>query len=224
MGEVRLNRELYFVEIKEGQKIYYGGDQAWFGFTVGECGGCGTVAAANLIAYMDGRSMSKDEFVELMHTMYRYVRPHKIPFVSKNKKMWHGFGWTVGVWPSIHLIWGMQRYGKDHGLPLKSMRISCKKPREEQVAFIKRGLEKDCPIAMLIGRNHYLDMVSVVRPDGSGWIQTHMSHHWVTITQMIQESDEKVMLKASTWGGWAFLDLDLWLADSRWPQAMVYFE
>lgn len=223
MAKVELIRALHFIEVKDEQNTYYGGDQEWFGFTVGMLGGCGTVAAANIVAYMTGDKMDKTEYVLLMNDMYHYVKPHKIPFLPKNRKPWRGFGWTIGVWPSIHLIWGMQRYAKTHRMKLRPVRISCKRTKEELVEYIREGLAKDCPIAMLIGWNYHLDRKEVCRPDGSGWNQTNMSNHWVTITQMRTEPGGKVRLKVSTWGGWTYLDLEEWLAWRRWPQAMVYF-
>ena len=67
---------------------YYGGDQAWFDTENGRAGGCGTVAAANILAYFgvffgDSQRFSKDArpsgdrcyergaFTAHMHEVYR---------------------------------------------------------------------------------------------------------------------------------------------------------
>ncbi|MEG0216321.1 MAG: hypothetical protein RR685_09365, partial [Hungatella sp.] len=96
--------------------------------------------------------------------------------------------------------------------------------RKDIVDYIQVGLQKDCPIAMLIGRNHCMDLTKITYPDGSGWLQQRMSYHWVTITAMAWQESGSVILKVSTWGGYAYLDLDDWLAKAGWPQAMVYIE
>lgn len=39
-----------FVRIVSHDHVFYGGDQAWLASTLGQYGGCGTVAAANVTA------------------------------------------------------------------------------------------------------------------------------------------------------------------------------
>jgi len=41
-----------FVRIVSHDHVFYGGDQAWLASTLGQYGGCGTVAAANVTAYL----------------------------------------------------------------------------------------------------------------------------------------------------------------------------
>lgn len=246
METISLKGEQTFLKIAEGDAIYYGGDQAWYDFTVGIHSGCGTVAAADITAYlagqipalrglygapgavqgvapgdapvsMQGRSgaseqlpgMTKADFLAHMNEMYRWVKPWKVPFVSRNRPPWKNFGWGLGVWPPFCFARGVKRYARSRGICLKDRRISSRRSMEELTGFIRESLERDCPVAMLIGRKPRYERELVERPDGFKWMQTHFSMHWVVITMLTNQS-ETVMVKVSTWGGYSWLDLDAW--------------
>lgn len=199
---------------------YYGGDQAWFGFTVGQYGGCGTVAAANITAYLAIRHtvlqnlyresrLDQACFLKHMNILYEWVRPWKIPFIPKNHPMWKGFGWTFGVWPMGKFMRGIKRFARECGVELKLSNISARRPLEELTAFIRESLGRDCPVAMLIGRKPRYERETVTRPDGSCWIQPRFSLHWVVIMELA-ERDNRAMVKVMTWGGYSWLDLEIW--------------
>lgn len=220
MRVAALAGEQDFLRITGEGQVWYGGDQEWFGFTVGKYGGCGTVAAANITAYLalhfEGlrklykpENLEKDSFCIHMNQIYEWVRPWKVPFVNRNRPVWRNFGWTLGVWPMGRLIRGVERYAKMHGLRLKGKKTGSGRPMEELVGFIRESLERDCPVAMLIGRNPRYEQEMVTRPDGYGWRQTQFSMHWVVVTELTKRGGT-VMLKVTTWGGYAWLDLKTW--------------
>ncbi|SCZ78237.1 hypothetical protein [Acidaminobacter hydrogenoformans] len=77
----------------------YGGDQAWFETENGRAGGCGTVAAANILAYFgvlygentavpdvglftENRCFTRELFIAHMHEVYRGLTPMKAPWQS----------------------------------------------------------------------------------------------------------------------------------------------
>ncbi len=82
-----------FVQILGDRYVYYGGNQSWFGQNeIGVTGGCGVVAAANILAYMaimngeleelythDLQNISKEDFIKYMNEVYEYVTPGKVP-------------------------------------------------------------------------------------------------------------------------------------------------
>ena len=58
---IRLKDSKRFVDIRSGDRQYYGGNQAWYEWegdrkkeAVARNAGCGTVAAANITAYLAG--------------------------------------------------------------------------------------------------------------------------------------------------------------------------
>lgn len=215
-----LTDEQDFLHITGDGQVWYGGDQEWFDFTVGKYGGCGTVAAANIMAYLalhvktlrvlyGPGNLKKDNFCIHMNMLYQWVRPWKVPFVNKNRPMWRRFGWTFGVWPMWRLIRGVERYAKVCGLRLTGRKTGSRRPMEELVGFIRESLERDCPVAMLIGRRPRYELSVVTRPDGVSWSQTHFSMHWVTVTELTK-TEETVIVKVTTWGGYAWLDLGQW--------------
>lgn len=78
---------------------YYGGDQAWFEMENGRAGGCGTVAAANILAYFgvlygekagtldvvhfpENCCFTLEAFETHMHEVYRGLTPMKVPWKS----------------------------------------------------------------------------------------------------------------------------------------------
>lgn len=84
-----------------GNVIYYGGDQSWFDTNVGRQSGCGTVAAANTVAYLAIKNPSlralysgskldiitKDDFTIHMNQVYKFVGPLKMPFLISRQEV-----------------------------------------------------------------------------------------------------------------------------------------
>lgn len=220
MRVAALKAESDFLRIVQDNQVWYGGDQAWFDFTVGQYGGCGTVAAANITAYLAAMhpelrrlygqpDWQKAGFLAHMNTLYQWVRPWKMPFVSRNRKPWKSFGWTAGLWPPMRFVRGVERFAQSRGIKMTGRRMSSRHSLEELAEFIGESLERDCPVAMLIGRRPRYEKELVQRPDGVRWQQTHFSMHWVVIT-MLTKKEETFMVKVSTWGGYSWLNLKPW--------------
>lgn len=242
MAEIAsLKGEQDFLRITDGEAVCYGGDQAWFDFTVGRYGGCGTVAAADLTAYLafsvpGGKlhslygpeirrkcgNLSKKDYLAHMNTLYRYVTPWKVPFVRPDRPAKRHFGWTFGVWPAGRLIRGIRRYAAEHGVTLRGEKISSRKPLSDLVDFIRDSLRRDCPVAMLIGKRPRYEREMVVRSDGFCWEQTHFAYHWVLITKLAKRNG-RIMVKVSTWGGYSWLDLEAWHEAGGLIPALVTF-
>lgn len=214
-----------FVKIIDGKNAYYGGDQAWYGWpnddektNIAINGGCGTVASANLVAYLASHyekykklysysDFSKENYKKHMEDMFEYVTPKHIN------------GLSLGVWPISVVVDGVEKFASDRGVELKA-KLSHKIFNLENITkYIKEGLENDSPVAMLIGTN-VLNNVTITNFDGSSWTQD-MSLHWVTITELkIKNKTTKV--KVSTWGGWAELDLAEYLEEWIY-EGIIYF-
>ncbi|MDD3251497.1 MAG: hypothetical protein PHV18_02935 [Lachnospiraceae bacterium] len=224
MRETALAGEEQFVRITQGQELYYGGDQAWFEFTVSQYGGCGTVAAANMTAYLAERNPAlralyrypayrKGEFLRHMEEVYAFVHPWKLPLVRKERPacqiFGRSFGWTFGVWPMSRFTRGVKRFACSRGVRLCCTVIHSRSSLETLTAWIRDSLKEDCPVAMLIGKHPKYERERVERPDGTGWHQTHFSMHWVVITRL-REQGGQVYVKVSTWGGASWLDLRAW--------------
>lgn len=220
METAALKAEQTFLPIVQGGTVFYGGDQEWFRFTVGRYSGCGAVAAANITAYLAIRQpalrrlygrpdLQIGHFREHMEDVYRWVRPWKVPFVPQDFPPWKTFGWGLGVWPLGRFARGTERFARSRGVSLGRRQISSRHSMEELTAFIRDSLKRDCPVAMLIGRNPRYEREIVERPGGTCWAQTHFSMHWVVITALAKR-DGNVMVKVSTWGGYSWLDLEAW--------------
>lgn len=220
MGGISESLSLDCLRITNDHMVFYGGDQAWFGSTIGQYGGCGTVAAADITAYLalrhsvlrklyNQKSMDQGCFLNHMNTMYHWVKPWKIPLVNENSPPWRSFGWTFGVWPMGKLLRGVERYASARGVRITGRKISSRRPKEELVAFIRESMGRDCPVAMLIGRKPRYEREVVTRPDGGCWVQTHFSMHWVVVAALA-ETGEMTKVKVATWGGTVWLDLDEW--------------
>lgn len=221
MRTAALSQEPEFLSIIDGHGIYYGGDQAWFEFTVGRYGGCGTVAAANITAYLaqnrrgmealyDAPDRCRDHFLRHMEAVYPYVRPWKVPLIDPDRPPYKDFGWTLGIWSAGRLARGVERFAASRGIVMKGKRISSRHSLEELTDAVCQSLEQDCPVAMLIGNRPDYHQEVVTRTDGHCWHQHSFARHWVVITQLVAKDNAPVMVKVSTWGGYAWLDLEKW--------------
>ncbi|WP_143322422.1 hypothetical protein [Clostridium sp. HBUAS56010] len=91
------------------------------------------------------------------------------------------------------------------------------------INYITEGLEKDSPVAMLIGTSGSSD-VTIIEPDGSKYPGNSFELHWVTITELeIDELNKKTKVKVSSWGGWGEVDLDNYIKNEP-LKGLVYFE
>lgn len=225
---VELDEAEDFVKIVSGNGEYYGGNQAWFEWNgekgrehVARKGACGTVASANLSAYMARTNpayaelypysdYNKESFVSHMKDVYGYVRPYHIGRIP------------LGIWPVGRLARGMERFAKDRGVRLQAVRRQWAFNRRNVIRYMTEGLERNLPIAMLVGP-HKLRQVDVRDPGGESR-KEDISLHWVTATGLIMDPDRDIVrVRVSTWGGWALLDLDEYLRE-RIYGGMIYFE
>jgi hypothetical protein len=211
-----------FIEIRDGEYVYFGGDQNWFkSNTIGVSGGCGTVAAANLLAYLamsDSRlrnlygygieHISVGEFTKHMNEVYEYVTPIKIaePLVGLGIGK-YGIPVTLGV-PTLGMLAnGIKGFAEDRGINIlahSALRLS---NRERAVECIRDGLDSDSPVLLLIYINSDLKRVEYMDFTGKERIG-NFQRHWVTITAIHEnQSSGNATIDVSSWGSKVTLDL-----------------
>lgn len=215
-----------FVKVTDGEMIYYGGDQEWYQWNdkqktmVARQGGCAAVAAANITAYLAKHhsdcaqlyrypNHTKEHYIQHMKDMYEYITPRHIGGIS------------FGVWPVSMMQKGVEAFAADRGVNLWGVWSSGSFDREHVTEYIKNALQKNLPVAMLVGANILPD-IRITRSNQSGWRQ-NISMHWMTATELYVDENEKIMIKASTWGGWAAFDLERYLDECIYA-GMIYFE
>lgn len=119
---VSLSDSERFVEIWDGGNNYYGGDQDWYIEDVAQDGACGTVAAANITAYMATKNdkysdlykyndFSKSNFLKHMNDMYEYLSPYYIPFTEQ----------PLGIWPMSKFKNKVEEFAEDRGVTLNGI-------------------------------------------------------------------------------------------------------
>lgn len=239
MRIIKLTDSENFLDIIEGRKHYYGGNQKWFDFTVGKYGGCGTVAAADIAAYMarhhpgfrklynyGTERITKPEFIAHMNEVYEYVTPKKFPFVDKNtppiKVGRFSFGWSFGIWPLGAFAKSFESFAFSRDTELKAFLCSSRVSKEKAAYFIGEALEKNIPIALLIGLTT-IKNCRIFSPDGT-WNQ-NLSRHWMTITELREDNiTGKTLIRVSTWGGYCYLNFDELLSRKNTFGGFVYFQ
>ena len=131
----------------------------------------------------------------------------------------------MGIWPLSKFEYGMKKYAKSCGVKLKPVHKYVAYNKKNTTKYIKSGLKKDLPVALLLGKNHRFDGKKVVQPNGETWNQKSFELHWMTITEIKEDNiKKKTTLKVSTWGGYAYLDLEDCIDGEYLYQALIYFE
>ena len=147
-----------------------------------------------------------------MKEMFKYVTPR------------HFGDQPLGVWPVSLLENGVEKFAKEKGVKLHAVKKLKSFNRENIIDYIKEGLEKDLPVAMLIGTGGSSD-VTITKPNGDEFTGNSFKLHWVTITELeIDESQNYAKVKVSSWGGWGEVDLDDYIQNERLYQGLLYFE
>lgn len=208
--------------------IYYGGHQSWFEDQVSRNGGCGTVSGSNIAAYMakaninysdlyayNADLITKDDFIDHMNQVYKYLKPKKIltPIGMK----------AIGIWPLDSFIKGFEGYANSRSVNLKAQLSNKEYTSENVKEYIKAGLKINSPVALMIGFNSKTKNIEVISPNLIS--RQKISWHWVTITA-IEENliNNKTIVRVSTWGGQAEIDLDDIIEGERIYQSAVYFK
>lgn len=223
---VKLKGSEQFIPITEGNHRFYGGNQAWFSWKdrknktlAAQKGGCGTVASANITAYLAQNSSqyaslyayqdyTKNSYLLHMKEMYEYVSPYQIGSTP------------LGVWPIGRLADGVERFARDRGVNLYAVWQDKTFNRENVIQYIGEGLKRDLPVAMLVGMNPLKQVTTIY--DGGESSREDMRLHWVTITEL-QIHGDQARVKVSTWGGFAELDLDEYMKE-RVYGGVLYFD
>gem|GEM_PF-1747329 len=238
-----------FVEINDGTKLCYGGEQAWFKDPTGNAGGCATIAAANITAYLASQSyygkdysalyspssvphnspftFSKKDFITHMYNVYSFVIPMEIvyiDYIDQSGKPHFSVAGTIGVWPMSLFVSNVEAYADACGVSLNPVYKNGQFNKENATEYIIDGLGKNIPVAMFIALNDRLNNTEAFYPDGTPSIQ-NFERHWVTITEIkIDEISGETTLKVSTWGRYAYLSLDDYLAGAWSIDGLMYFQ
>ncbi len=215
-----------FIEIWDKSKNFYGGNQNWFSNIIQRKGACGTVAAANMTAYIafnnkeysnlyQYENFNKENFLEHMIDMNKYLYPLQVPYTDI----------PLGIWSTRRLKKGVEEFAKNRGVPIRGVEFNDRFNKNNIIEFIKNALKENLPVAMLIGFNSNLKNIKVIQPNGCNWNQLEFKLHWVVITELlINNSIDKVLVKVSTWGGYSYLDLDLIVGGKFNRKKLIYFE
>lgn len=200
----------------DGNRVYYGGDQSWFVKKVDRECCCGTVAAANVMAYLAKTHSSlrnlyqynideitQEDFIKHMNDLYPFVKPAKLPFINA------GAGVPFMKWYGN----GVENYAKSRGVNLTANWVTNIKGFKSVVKYIKEGLLRECPVAFVNWLNPKLKKVLWESPVNKKQIYQDFQFHWVTITALWENNGNgEVLLEVSSWGGRATICFnDIWL-------------
>lgn len=180
-------------------RCHYGGQQGWFEHKWQRDTCCGSIAAANMLAYMAfqnpqyrllyaGPDIGKACFCEHQLAVLKYVHP--IRFGKR----------SIGIhWPG-RLKRGALAYARSKGIALKAHILHKYLYSKHSVLdTLANALSQDMPVAMAVHFNKML------RHHESG---NCFDKHWVTITGISYGDDGKPCLTVSSWNKKYELDFD----------------
>lgn len=198
---VKIKNNINFLEIYDEKKFYYGGNQEWFEEEINRKYGCAAVSASNLLAYKsisegitnlyEYKDFSKDNFLKYMNELIKWTKPRE----------------KVGILNPKDFIKGVYNFGEYKGISLEFGIIYFNTSYYEFCSFIKKALNENKPIAILILRNEAL---------------REFDWHWMTITKYFRTGDN-ININVSTWGEKRTLDLGKLYKHSSYG-ALVYLK
>ncbi len=192
----------------DGDKTWQGGDQEWFAEEWQRKAGCGPTTGAHLISYLaqtrhelqalyPSCSWEKADFVTLMEQVWGHITPGR-----------HGVN-------TLHLFTkGMASFAGERGLdlPIRDLdipRFKIARPTVDQcAAFLRSGLEQDCPVAWLNLHN--------------GGVPGLDSWHWVTVVGLEEHSSGPILCTFLDGGKTVTADFRLWFQGTKAGGGLVY--
>ncbi len=226
-----------FLEVHDfdNNLIYYGGDQSWFDEKVANKAACGSVAAANILAYMAisesvykalyqyDRYIDINDYMKHMNEVYTYLHPINIrlplsSFISKSEKRI-----SIGIPNVSRIIKGVKAFSESRNVALKAYTFSKPWTVKNAAEYIANALKDDKPIALLNGFNSNLKNIRYTYVDGRESMSS-FTYHWITVTGMDVSFDTGIVdIDVSSWGIKAKLRLND-IVREDFLNAMVYFK
>lgn len=235
----------------ENNRVYFGGDQTWFTRNTAFAGGCGPVAAANVltvyadqhpecqedlsIAINEKHFIPQEDYLSLLDQIYRIMHPMEVPVirriydhVSRANKVFNKIPVTFGV-NILQYILGVKRFAKRHYIYLHHRSLStmfCGYMRG--LTFIKLALANGYPITLLVTGSP-VPYILYDLPYFQGGHEKALKHHFVTITDIRESANNNASpeLVITTWGKTgtiSYTDLHRsWRSPRAFGSAMVYF-
>jgi len=192
------------IPIYDSEIIYNGGNQYWFLNRFHKLSGCGPIAAANITAYLSQAfpdkfsnlypykgALTKKDFIEHMLEIRKWVKPGL-------------FGLTSVQQFSNNVLSFAQSRGvtlAPHILDKDATNI------QEAINFISEAMFQKLPVAILVLKHPVKEFKEYV------W-------HWMTITGLRRDGENKYYISISTYGECKEIDLDL-LWNHRRPKDVI---
>ena len=237
------------IDGRNGQEIrqYIGGNQRWFPTPNGVQGGCGTVAAANQLAFLAGlqpqrygrlypyKTTSQHDFTEHMESVYRWVTPISLDILRSwlPDAVRNTIPCSLGIPGLRFYATRVMRYAMDKGVRLKPVwrnqrqgspgNTSLRMNLQQAVEYIKHGLASGCPVAMLNTWNPALKAVRYCPDPRSGTCHvSSFQRHWVTVLSLQEDPENnRFTVEVSSWGVRVILDLtEFW---GKGYTGLIYF-
>lgn len=154
---------------------YFGGNQVWMKEKKHAAGGCGVIAAANLVEYYRGHGeVSKDRYMVAVESLYHWLAPLHLynPFAEEN---------TYGLPFFRQYVQRLNRYLLSIGISRQPEFL--KKPGYRAAEdFVRRSIDESDPVILLVIGHRKLK---------------RYNNHYMTITGY-DETD--FVIHVSTWG------------------------
>ncbi len=237
------NPDYVKVDFKKGQKTY-GSNQSWIyneelmepvigkeefisNFPLFDAyaeGGCGTISAADLIAYIAFNWKGcrglypyetldfNPDYANYLLQMFSVISPGLIPLCPDETSLYQQY-LSLGILSERYYAEHVVDYAKENGVDLHSCFYSTPtwtgQNDKSFVSFVENGLKNNCPVALFIkdfGFNIYSNYSLALEKSKSDSI---IGWHWVNITSMIIDYDNNIIVvKVSSWGQEYYLRVD----------------
>jgi hypothetical protein len=218
MQSTRLTN-LTCLKIERDNTQVMGGNQHEYTTYTQQRGGCGPVAAANIIAYLAKSNacyaplfkpnINNQTMHALMMTVYRFVKPFELYQANRKQDVKRFLGValtpTLGVSSWKRMAKGIIQYGKTVGVVLHAVNPEKRATYENNIDFIKQALKQNRPVAFL---NLFAPMsMNYCSPHSLKAKPVAFHLHWVVITGLAQDDEsDAITLEVLTWGGRGFIN------------------
>lgn len=171
----------------------FGGNQRWFCDDTLKKYGCGLISCTDILLCLNQKPevISRESYLLFAQNLGEN-------FLRVKKKL--------GI-NGLSMAFGMNRYFKKNNLPYKAKWGAFKK---NILVYIEKMLKKGIPVCLSIGPNLYKKPCGVGfygGVDDKNFLRKNVCDHYVTVTDLIENSDEK-WFEISSWGKRFFIKAD----------------
>lgn len=192
-----------YIQVKDGKRTSFGGNQSWLGSRRLSGYGCGLIAAGDILLYLTGtgRMNETPENAQLCAAA-PCDKSRYLAYLGELERKYFYVSYLIRGITGFGLAIGFNRYAAKHK---SALRASWGVPAGKIYDAVKKSLERDIPVLFSVGANFpwifgKRGVTLYEKRDKTYHKSTQTRKHYMTITGIVRDGEMGELFQVSSWG------------------------